>query len=267
MTRQKVVRSTPYAALCAVGLLTAAILQPGSMCAQATAAPEGQKQTTESAKPINRSPDDYERWKATSVDRVYRLKFQQSAQDQNEILTAMRNMLEPFTKIFLAPSTNMIVVHAPQEEQERVAKLLVALDQPHSRYRLTYTLTELDGTHKIGVQHFSMVLLSGQRSQMKQGSRLPVKAGLAQFTYLDVGMNFDATLVEVQGGGVLKSKVEQTSIAPDSTTPTDPNPVLRQTQLEGTTSLVLNKPQAIGSLDVPSSTHRFDIEVVMEPVS
>ncbi|WP_419804672.1 hypothetical protein [Terriglobus sp.] len=204
-----------------------------------------------------------------SVDREYKLHYAASAQDANEILTSVRNMVDPQTKVFLVPSTAIIAVHAPDEVQAQIARLLAALDQPHARYRLTYTMTEMDGTRKIGVQRFSMVVLSGHGSQMKQGSRLPISTGgiSTQFTYIDVGMNFDATLVEIQGGGVLKSKVEQTSIAPDSITPSNPNPVLRDTRLEGTTSLTLNKPQLLGALDVPSSTHHFDVEVVMEPVN
>lgn len=251
----------------AVGLLSATALQ--SALAQ-TPQPEQAKPPVEASKPtMPHSAEDWRKWEDSSVDRSYKLKYAQSPQDANELLTAMRNMLVPATKIFLVPSSGVIVVHAPEEEQARIVKLLAELDLPRPRYRLTYTLTELDGDRKLGVQHFSMVVQSGQRCKMKQGSRLPVSVGgsSVNFTYLDVGMNFDATLQAIQGGGVLKETVEQTSVAPDSISPNNPNPVLRQTQLEGTTSLVLGKPQRIGSLDVPSSTHHFDVEVVMEPVN
>ena len=206
-----------------------------------------------------------------SVDREYKLRYAEGPADQNEILTAIRNMTDPQTKIFLVPGERMIVVHAPEDFQAQVANLLTALDQPRPRFRLTYTFTELDGTRKIGVQHFSTIVTVGQRARIKEGSRIPIRTGTSssapdetQFTYLDVGVSVGATLTEVQGGGILSSTVEQTSIAPDSVSPSNPNPLIRQTLLEGITSLALNKPLMLGSLDVPSSTHHFDIEVVME---
>lgn len=224
-------------------------------------------------KPMTRA-EMMEHFERDGVDTTYLLHYATSPVEQNEILTALRNMVDPQTKIFLLPSSGIIAVHAPIEVQERVVKLLAALDKPESRYRLTYTVTELDGTKKIGVQHFSMVVLNGQRSQMKQGSRQPLLTSAGKpdnpasaYQYVDVGMSFDATLVSVQGGAVLKNKVEQSSIAPDSISPSNPNPVIRQTLLEGTTSLVNGKPLLLGSLDVPSSTRHFDVEVQMDPVN
>lgn len=226
----------------------------------------------EAPKPLNPDSREYvEHFKMTSVDREYKVRYAESAQRQNEILTAIRNMTDPMTKIFLVPSSGMIVVHAPEEAQTQIAHLLTALDQPRSRYQLTYTFTEMDGTHKIGVQHFQIVVLSGERTELNQGSRLPVSTGtsspgvITQFTYLDVGMHIDVTLTEVQGGGILKSKVEQNSVAQDNNA-SMPQPVLRRTLLEGTASLLNGKPLMIGSLDVPSSTRHIDVEVEMEPV-
>ena len=62
----------------------------------------------------------------------------------------------------------------------------------------------VDDGRRVGTQHFSMVLVSNQRTTMKQGSKIPIATGTfsetgsastqTQFTYLDVGLNFDATL-------------------------------------------------------------------------
>ena len=100
--------------------------------------------------------------------------------------------------------------------------MLDELDHPKKTYRLTYTISEMDGGKRIGSQHFAMVLTTGQRTQMKQVRKVPVITGMNNkesgtmenaVSYLDIGMNFDATLEESANGVSLRSKVEQLSLA------------------------------------------------------
>jgi hypothetical protein len=44
------------------------------------------------------------------------------------------------------------------------------------------------------------------------------------------------------------------------------DPVIRQTTLEGTSTLVLGKPLVLGSLDIPGSTRHQEVEVFSELV-
>ena len=140
-------------------------------------------------------------------------------------------------------------------------------------YRVTYTLTETDGAKRIGTQHFTVVVVTGGKTTLKQGSKVPVSTGVynagtsgtqTQFTYLDVGLNIDASLEESVDGVRLNSKVEQSTIAESAIGPQDP--IVRQTVLMGTSILTLGKPLVLGSLDVPGSTRHMDVEVVMEAV-
>jgi hypothetical protein len=85
-------------------------------------------------------------------------------------------------------------------------------------------------------------------------------------TYLDVGMNFDATLDEFANGVRLRSKVEQSSIAEEKSSVGAQDPIVRQTVMEGTSFLAPGKPLILGSLDIPGSTRHLDIEVVMEQI-
>jgi hypothetical protein len=147
-------------------------------------------------------------------------------------------------------------------------------------YRLTYTLTEMDGTKTIGVQHYEVILVEGGRTTLKNGSKIPVATGSytvaggapgsaqTQFTYLDVGTNLDTTLVdEVDGMWRLKCKVEQSSVAEHSVTISGvTEPVVRQSVMEMSTSVMVGKPQVLGSLDFSGTTRRLNIEVVLEPV-
>jgi hypothetical protein len=145
---------------------------------------------------------------------------------------------------------------------------------PAHTYRLTYTLTVNDAGKKVSVQHFTMTVSPpSNRGSVKMGEKVPVATGSysvegktsiqTQFTYLDVGLNISATVVEEANGVQLSSKLEQSSIAPGPVGfPQDP--IVRQIVLDNTTILYPGKPVTLGSLDIPDSTRHTDIEVVME---
>ncbi len=207
--------------------------------------------------------------------QTFFLKNASGANDGNELLTGIRLLLPPRIKMYLLQSQNALTLTAGAEDMALAKKLIDELDKPKKTYRLSFTITESDGTRKIGVQHTSMVIANGQRTTMKNGSKVPVATGSynsagatsqTQFTYLDVGINIDATLNEVAGGAQLKAKVEQSSIGEDRTFNGIQEPIVRQSVMEGVSMLQVGKPEVIGSLDITGSTRHLDIEVVMEPV-
>jgi type II secretory pathway component GspD/PulD (secretin) len=205
------------------------------------------------------------------------LKNSTQRDDAYEIVTAVRNIVAPSVKIFLVPSQNAITIRGTEEEIAMAKKVVSDLDRAKKTYRLTYTITVIDGGKRVGVDRFAMVATEGQRTTMKQGSRVPIATGSykpggtsdtqTQFTYLDIGMNFDATLNETATGGKLRTKVEQLSIAEENSGVGPQDPIVRQMELEGTTYLTLGKPQVLGSLDIPGSTRHMDVEVMMEPIT
>jgi type II secretory pathway component GspD/PulD (secretin) len=197
-----------------------------------------------------------------------------SQQDANEVLVALRNILDPRVKMILVQRA--ILIEAPPEQLQIASKVIHDLDRPKKSYRLTYTVTELDSGKRVGTQHFSMIVVPGQRTVMKQGNKVPIVTGeykpgnsetQTQVTYIDVGMNFDATLDEIAGGATLKSKIEQLGVGEERSGLGPQDPVVRQTALEGTSLLTLGKPQIVGSVDIPGSTRRLDIEVMAEQVT
>ena len=198
-----------------------------------------------------------------------------SANDGNELVTGIRVLLTPDVKIYLNPGQNSISVSGTPEEIAAAQKLIAELDRPKHSYRLNFTLTESEGSKKIGVQHSGMVVTAGQRTTLKNGSKVPVATGSysttgatmqTQFTYLDVGINIDATLNETASGAQLKCKVEQSSIGEDKLLAGVQEPIVRQSVVEGVSLLQVGKPEVVGSLDISGSTRHLDIEVVMEPV-
>jgi type II secretory pathway component GspD/PulD (secretin) len=198
--------------------------------------------------------------------------------DANEIVTAVRNTLPPDAKIYLVANQNAILVRATAGEIVLAQKIINDLDHPKKNYRLTYTVTEMDGGKQIGTQHYAMILASGQATSLKLGNKVPVATGSysaggvgvgvqTQFTYIDVGLNIDATLTAMGDGAILKSSVEQSSVAPvKADVGGTQQPIVRQASLRGESFLAPGKSQPLGSLDIPGSTSHLQIEVLMEPL-
>lgn len=199
--------------------------------------------------------------------------------DANEIMVAIRNTADSSMKIYLLPSQNAIVVTSYPEALAKVEALVHTLDRPKKAYRLTYTITELDADKPIGTEHLSMVVVDGQHTSVKEGNKIPIATGSysdanatpngvqTQFTYLDIGLLFDATVTTYDNGVLLKTKVEQSSLGAPSTIAGVTEPVVRQTIFDGLSLLTLDKPVMLGSVDVPTTTRRLDIAVALEEVS
>jgi type II secretory pathway component GspD/PulD (secretin) len=195
--------------------------------------------------------------------------------DANELVTALRNMFDPATKIYLVANENAVAIGTYPQEIARIEALAHELDKPKKTYRLTYTVAVLEDGKNIGTQHFSIVALDGQRTTMKEGDKIPVATGTfstennsaqTQFTYLDVGMNFDATVNSTGGGVTLKTKVEQSSIGPTNTIAGVAEPVVRQSVLEGVSIAPLGKPFMLGSIDIPNSNRHLNIDILIDQI-
>ncbi len=210
-----------------------------------------------------------------SVMKTYYLHNTSQPNDGNEILTGLRLMLSPSTKLYLVPSQNAIVLRGCPDDYARAQKLIDDLDRPRKKFRLTYTITESDGGKRIGVQHVSLFAQEAQRTTLKNGSKVPIVTGSinqdnqtqTQMTYLDIGLSFDATATSANGDEVtLKSRVDQSSIAEEKSGVGPQDPVVRQSTLENVALLTQGKPQVLGSLDITGTTRHLEIEVVADPV-
>jgi len=141
-------------------------------------------------------------------------------------------------------------------------------------YRLTYTLTEMDGSKRLGTQHFALTVNPGREGRIRLGSKVPITTRsskpenqtITEFQYVDVGLNISARLREIAAAVSLDSNVEQTSVSEEQSTVGRSDPVIRQARLENTALLTPGRPVMLGSLDVPGSTRHVDIEVVVDVV-
>lgn len=252
--------------LCAIALLTTS----------AASLVRAQSTPAASAEDSCKSPNYRQCW-SSLPERTFYLNGTLNPQfeaNANEIVTALRNMLPPEAKVFLVASQSAIVMRAMPDDITLAQKLLSDLDKPKRTYRLTYTVTEMDGAKRIGSQRFAMVLTDAQKTSLNQGNRVPVSTGSyggvsaagvqTQFTYMDVGTNFEATLYATGSGARLNSKVTQSSFVAATSSDGPQSPIVRNLTLEGSSMLIPGKPVMLGSMDVPGSTRHLDVEVVME---
>lgn len=188
----------------------------------------------------------------------------------NELVTVIRNAIGSVPGSSIVPdfTQKAIVIREDPADIPFIEKILADLNRPPKSYRLTYTLTDLDGAKQIGSQRFSMVLVSGQKTEVRQGSKVPTSTGPMQISYTDIGMNFESTLQDMGTTARLRFDVEQSSVA---SAPTDPQqnpntPTMRQTTLKGEATITPGQPLMLGSIDIAGSTRRLDVEALIEPL-
>jgi hypothetical protein len=191
-------------------------------------------------------------------------------QDADEIQTDLRNML-PMAKLFYVPSQSAISIRGSAEDIALAQKILADLDRTHKIYRLTYTITETDSGQPSGKQHVTLVVASGGKTDVKQGSKVPLVIGVyhqgeqpphSEVQYQDVGLEIEATIDGVR----LRSRIAQSSVSDEKSGIGLQDPVFRQTTLDATATLAPGKPLILGSLDIPGTNRHQQVEVVSEAI-
>jgi len=233
----------------------------GITLALGIAAPCALAQSADSVKPA----EGYEVIYLTNISQM---------NDANEIQTAVRNMVGR-AKIYYVPAQNALLIRGIPEDLQLAQKIVADLNRTKKSYRLTYTITELEGSKRVATQHVAVIVIAGAKTVLKQGSRVPIITGTfdagtstqnQQVQYVDVGLNIEASVDDYADGVRLRTKVEQSSPSEEKSGVGPQNPVIRQTSLEATSVLTQGKSLVLGSLDLPGGTRHEDIEVVSEPV-
>lgn len=209
---------------------------------------------------------------ANEITQTFFLANATDQRELNDILTDLRNVLSR-AHIYGVSSQNAITVHGTPDDIALTLKLITELDRPQKVYRLTYSISEIDGGKRTGTQHVSLIVLTGRKTTLRQGSRIPFLTGSVsadtntpstQVQYVDVGLNIDATVEGSPESLRLETKVEQSSLAEEKSGIGAQDPIIRQTTLEGDTLISQGKPLLLGSLDIPGGMRRQEIEVVSE---
>jgi type II secretory pathway component GspD/PulD (secretin) len=227
--------------------------------AAACLAPLAVGQATESKAP-KRGPEQVQ---------TFFLKNATGSMDLNDEQTALRNML-PGARFYGSTATRAITVNGTEEELRTVKEVLADLDRPRKSYRVTYTISDVENGKRGAAQHYSLVVVGSTSSEFRQGNRVPILTGKTgdekgpdtQFQYVDVGINISCTAE----ASALHSKIELSGVADEKSNVGIQNPIIRQTRLEGFSLFTPGKPQVIGTIEVPGTNHKQEIEVLVEPL-
>jgi type II secretory pathway component GspD/PulD (secretin) len=193
---------------------------------------------------------------------------------ENDIVTDLRNVL-PQAKIYLVSSLGAITIRGSADDLQLAQRILADIDHLAKTYRLTFTMNESDAGKPAGSSHIAMVVVLGGKSEVKQGSKIPIVTGSfdeqnskanTQVQYEDVGLTIEAWLDSSGDALRLRTKVEQSSVAEEKSSVGIQDPVLRQTVFDGTSTLVEGKPLVLGTFDIPGTSRSEEIKVVAELV-
>lgn len=194
--------------------------------------------------------------------------------DANDIQTDLRNML-PSAKLYYVPAQSAISIRGSAEDIALAQKILTDLDRTRKVYRLTYTITETDNGQPAGKQHVALVVVSGGKSDVKQGSKVPILIGVdpqandpqrSNVQYQDIGLEIEVALDSYAEGAHLRTRIAQSSVADEKSGIGIQDPVFHQSTLDSTAILLPGKPVILGSLDLPGTNRRQQVEVVAETI-
>lgn len=247
---------------CAVVTLVFVTLLAAQAAAQSQPAEIAADVKAADTRPIEAKPAD-----------EYRTLYLSGPAQQGEltdVLNDLRNML-PKARIYGVATQNAISIRATPDEIQLAQRILAEIDRPRKVYRLTYTVADMDDGKRTGEQRYSLIVLPGERSDVKQGTKVPIVTGSysretsnaeSQTQYLDIGLHIEASI----DGAKLHTRVEESSVSDQKSGVGPQDPIVRQTVLSGMTLVPQGKPVVLGSIGVPGTTRTQQVEVAAELV-
>ncbi len=238
------------------------ILAGVSLAVTLFCAPLAAAQAQPSEKPAEAKPPE--------VRRTFFLANATQQHDLNDIQTDLRNML-PRARIYGVAWQNAISVAGTAEDIQLAQQIISELDRPRKAFHVTYLFTEFDGGKRLDSQQYSLDVMEGDRSELKQGTKVPIVTGTfshdsssseTQTQFEDVGLHIEASI----DGMRLSTKIERSSLSDEKSGVGPQDPIIRQSVLQGGMLLPLGKPVALGSLEVPGATRRQEVEVSAEAI-
>ncbi len=138
-----------------------------------------------------------------------------------------------------------------------------------SAYRLDFSVNEMEDGKKVNTRQYSMNSRSGEWTELKIGTRVPVESGPNQFQYLDVGTNIRCRLMDradmtnLSGDVSLNANADLSNFAMPDQQGQRVQPVIRQLHIEASTVATLGKTVVLGVVDDPNSKRQFQLEVTV----
>ena len=253
-------------AVCLV-LAAPALAQPDTQPAPQDAKP----QTAPAPSPHLYRPDF-----SGQVVKTYYFSHLSRPTEIQDVINAMRTILE-IQRVSAVPEHSAVTIRATEDQVARADKLVADLDQARgaaspATYKLEFTVHQFENGKKVNDRSYSVIV---ERARMREdankytfkaGSKVPVvvgassSAGLNQYQYMDIGMNFDCRLWGPDDNLMLQSTVEVSSISTPQQGASN-QPTVRQARADLVSPISGAKPVTIASFDEVDAPRRMDIEV------
>ena len=127
-------------------------------------------------------------------------------------------------------------------------------------------LTIKDGTEaaaKAG-RRYTLLMNNGEKSRFRLGNKVPVTGANGGTTYVDVGVDIDATVWEQNGTFSLRAEIEVSSPNKQESMQV---PVIGQMRVTVSTTLVLGKTTQVAAVDDPVTQRKFEVDALVTKVN
>jgi hypothetical protein len=124
-----------------------------------------------------------------------------------------------------------------------------------------------------GGRLYSLVVRNNSKTDFKVGDRVPYatsaspQAGLAQYQYLDTGVNISCFARAVSDKVVIHAEVDLSTLAPNQRSSGVPNPTLAATHIVADVVLTPGQAASVGSFDDPVTTRKLDVEATVSKIN
>ena len=178
----------------------------------------------------------------------------------------MKRMIFVFAAAMMAAGA--LPGYAQQSTATEPSHTATVTQQPRldQHFRLTFVVREVDEKGKVLNSREYMVGVTDNAS-IRTGARLPMGTSSSQFTYNDVGVNFDVLRLQVLSatrvGMVVHAELSSLDPSPDQVK--EP-PVIRQNKWSGEEQMVLGERKVIFSSDDLTSKNKVQVELTVSRV-
>ncbi len=130
-------------------------------------------------------------------------------------------------------------------------------------YKVEFNIRDSNESAKAG-RRYTMLIDGGTKGVFKIGNRVPVATGQTQFTYVDVGVNIECSVIERSSGIGLNASVDLSMIAPpEKGAPPVPNPTITQVKFNLNTDVLPGKATPVTSVDDPVTMKKFEVDATV----
>jgi hypothetical protein len=152
-----------------------------------------------------------------------------------------------------------------QSKQENTSAQATS-SQPAAAYRLHFVFSEWQGGNQVNARSYEVLGTEGKWNKLRTGVRVPVTTGPgpSSYQYLDVGINIDCRAEQRDGGVELSVTADSSNFTlpeGDKSAAVARPPVIQQLKSQIDSIVPLGKPTVLSTMDDPSSTRRFQLEV------